>query len=106
MSKGISFYVNFHIKEEYIDTWKQAAFHVIESMKAESTFISAYLHEDANDPTHFTLYEKWNEPSMEAFMENQLKGKAYREEYENQLPEWSKCPRTFSSLEPLKEWHK
>jgi quinol monooxygenase YgiN len=82
MSKGISFYINFHIKEEYIDTWKEAAFNVLDSMASEDTFISAYLHRDANDPTHFTLYEKWDEPV------------------------WSKCPRTFSSLEPIKEWHK
>jgi len=106
MSKGISFYVNFHIKEEYIDKWKKAALQVLESMKAEDAFISAYLHRDANDPTHFTLYEKWNESSMETFMKNQLKGKSYRKEYENQLPKWSKCPRTFSNLEPLQEWHK
>jgi len=106
MNRDISFYVNFHIKEEHIDTWRDATIFVLENMKVEKTFICAYLHRDANDPAHFTLYEKWNESSMESFMKNQLKGKAYRKEYEKQLPQWSKCPRTFSNLEPLHEWHK
>lgn len=106
MSKEISFYVNFHIKHEHIDTWKIAAIRVLESMSHEDTFISAYFHRDANDPTHFTLYERWNETSMENFIKNQLQGKSYRNEYEKKLPEWSKCPRTFSQLEPLNEWYK
>jgi quinol monooxygenase YgiN len=106
MSKGISFYVNFHIKEEHVDSWKRAALEVLNAMSLEDTFISAYLSRDANDPTHFTLFERWSEPSMEAFMKNQLQGKAYREAYEKQLPEWTKSPRTFTQLEPLNHWHK
>jgi len=106
MNKGISFYVNFHIKEECIDSWKKAAFNVLEQMSSEATFVNAFLHVDANDPTHFTLYEQWGEPSMEAFIKHQLQGKKYRENYEKMLPEWSKCPRTFSQLEILLELKK
>lgn len=106
MNKEISFYVNFYIKPEYTEVWLKAATHVLESMSAEDSFISAYLHKDINDSTRFTLYERWNEPSMEAFIKNQLQGKDYRDEYEKLLPEWSKCPRTFSQLEPLMEWNK
>jgi len=106
MNREISFYVNFHIKEEHIDSWKTASLKVLEEMSSEDTFLSAYLSRDANDPTHFTLYEKWNEVNMETFMRNQLNGKSYRTEYEKHLPEWCKCPRTLTPLEPINEWHK
>lgn len=106
MSNGISFYVNFYIKPEYKDTWLKAATNILEKMSTEDTFISSYLSRDVNDPNRFTLYERWSEPTMEAFIENQLKGKKYRDDYEKLLPEWSKCPRTFSQLEPISQWHK
>jgi len=106
MGKGISFYKNYHIKREYIDTWQKAVNKLLEKMSGEKDFICAYLNKDANDSTHFTLFERWHEPSIESFIENQLKKKRYRIDYERNLAKWSKCPCSLSSLHPVEEWHK
>lgn len=102
----LAFYVNFHIKAEKVEEWKKAALHVLNSMTVEDTFVAAFLHQDANDANKFTLYERWSEPSMEAFMKNQLEGKAYRDAYEKQLPDMISSPRTFSVLKPVGNWNK
>jgi hypothetical protein len=75
-------------------------------MSGEKDFICAYLNRDANDSTHFTLFERWQESSIESFIENQLKKKKYRIDYERKLSKWSKCPCSLSSLHPVDEWHK
>lgn len=103
-ANDLAFYVNFHIKPEKIEEWKKAALQVLNSMTVEDTFVGAFLHQDANDPAKFTLYERWNEPNMEAFVKNQLEGKAYREVYEEQLPAMVASPRTFKVLKPVGNW--
>ncbi|MCW8327847.1 antibiotic biosynthesis monooxygenase [Photobacterium sp. SDRW27] len=101
----LAFYVEFNLKPEYIDEWKQGALGVIEKMSKEDTFVSAYMHRDANDPNKFTLYEVWSESSREAFFENQLNAKDYRKEYEENLPKMLTSPRSITFLDLLKEWH-
>lgn len=101
---NLAFYVNFHIKPEMVEEWRKGALHVLNSMSVENTFVAAFLHQDTEDPTHFTLYERWNESSMESFVKNQLEAKEYRSIYEKQLPGWSKASRTFSQLIPLGSW--
>jgi quinol monooxygenase YgiN/catechol 2,3-dioxygenase-like lactoylglutathione lyase family enzyme len=105
-SKDLAFCVNFHIKPDKVEEWKQGALHVLNSMSGEKTFVSAFLHQDSNDPTRFTLYERWNEPSMDAFVKNQLTAKDYREEYEKQLAQWSQSERSFKVLDPMGSWYK
>lgn len=39
---------------------------------------------EANDPNTFLIYESWAEPTVETFVENQLKGNRYRDEYETE----------------------
>jgi len=106
MSKHLVFYVEFNVKPDCIEKFLEGATGVLEAMSHEDTFVETYFHRDANNPNRFTLYERWNEPSMEAFVKNQLEGKAYREEYEAYLPGLLTSERTFSVLEPIGEWRK
>lgn len=104
MSEHLVFYVEFNVKPECVDKFVKGATRVLEAMSGEETFVSTYFHRDANEPNKFTLYERWNEPSMAAFVKNQLEGKAYRDEYEAYLPELLASPREFKLLEPIGEW--
>lgn len=106
MSKHLVFYVEFNVKPDCIEKFLKGATGVLEAMSHEDAFVETYFHRDANNPNRFTLYERWNEPSMEAFVKNQLEGKAYREEYEAYLPDLLTSERTFSVLEPIGEWQK
>lgn len=106
MSKNIAFTVQFDVKPDYLNEFKESLLHVLESMTVEDTFVSCYLHKDPQDETKITVYEIWSEPSMEAFFENQLKAKDYRQEYEAKIGDWLKSDRVISILEPKKEWHK
>ncbi len=106
MSKHLAFYVEFNVRPEAVDQFLQGATGVIEAMSGEDTFVTAYLHRDANNPNHFTLYERWTEASMDDFMKNQLHGKAYRDEYEACLPDLLTSPRTFVVLDPIGEWER
>ncbi len=60
----------------------------------------------SSDPIKFLIYERWAEPSFEAFVEHQLKGKRYRDEYESKVSEWLVEDRAISVLEPMGEWQK
>lgn len=68
-------------------------------------FVTCYMHQDTQDTNRFTLYERWREPSIEAFVQNQLEAKSYRKAYEEKLPDWLEVPRTVSVLSYIKEWH-
>lgn len=104
MSKHLVFYVEFEVKPECIDKFLKGATGVLEAMSKEDTFVSTYFHRDANNPNKFTLYERWTEPSMEAFMKNQVEGKSYRDEYESYVSDLLLSPRKFTVLEPIGEW--
>ena len=106
MSKHLVFYVEFNVKPDCIEKFLKGATGVLEAMSHEDTFVSTYFHRDANNPNKFTLYERWNEPSMEEFMKNQVDGKVYRDAYEAYLPDLLASPRVFKVLEPIGEWHK
>jgi quinol monooxygenase YgiN len=98
------FYVKLHVKPDHVEEWKQAVTELIEQMSQEDAFISCYLHQDGQDPNLFTLYERWNEPSVEAFLEHQMK--PYRIVYDAKLPELLQRPREPTVLLPLGEWHR
>jgi len=103
-TNDLAFYVNFHIKPDRVEEWKKAAMVVLDKMAEEDTFVSTFLHQDAEDPTRFTLYERWNEPSMEDFTRNQLQVKEYRKVYEDILPDMVQSLRTFRVLQPIGTW--
>lgn len=105
-NEDLAFYVNFHIKSDKLEEWKEGALHVLNSMSVEETFVGAFLHQDAEDPGKFTLYERWAEPDMDAFVKNQLNAQEYRKVYEEQLPALVASPRTFSVLTPTENWNK
>ncbi|WP_051252563.1 putative quinol monooxygenase [Ferrimonas kyonanensis] len=104
MSQDLVFTVEFNIKPHAREAFLASLTQLVTAMATEETFVSTYLHQDAEDANKFLIYERWSEPSMDAFMENQLRGKAYRDEYEAQLPDWSASPRKISVLRPLGLW--
>ena len=97
------FYVRLWVKPDRVDEWLSAVKPLIEQMSRESSFVSCYMHRDANDATQFTLYERWREPSVEAFLANQAT--PYRAAYEALLPDLLQRPREPAVLLPLEEWH-
>ena len=97
------FYVKLFVKPERVDDWKAAVTLVIEEMSKEEAFVSCNLHQDATDENQFTLYERWAEPSVEAFLENQTK--PYRLAYEAQLESLLQRPREPQVLKPLRQWN-
>ncbi len=105
-SNDLVFYVQLHVKPEYVQEWKDVVMEVIDHMSKETTFVTCYLHQDAEDANRFSLYERWNEPTVEAFVKNQMEAKLYRKSYEEKLPAMLQSPRTVSVLQYIKEWHR
>lgn len=97
------FYVRLWVKPDRIDEWTLAVKDVIAQMSREPAFVSCYMHRDAHDATQFTLYERWREPSVEAFLAHQAT--PYRAAYEARLPDLLQRPREPAVLLPLGEWH-
>ncbi|MEQ1727020.1 MAG: antibiotic biosynthesis monooxygenase [Vicinamibacterales bacterium] len=104
MSTDLVFYVKLYVKPDRVEEWKEAVSLIIEQMSNEDAFISCYLHKDANDHTLFTLYERWAEPSVEAFVKNQMK--PYRLAYDAKLEALLQRPRDAQILVPLGQWQK
>jgi quinol monooxygenase YgiN len=104
-SHDLVFYVQFQVKPECVQEWKDLVIDVINHMSAEPTFVTCYMHQDTQDASRFTLYERWREPSVEAFIKNQLEAKRYRKAYEDKLPALLVSPRTASVLSYVEEWH-
>ena len=98
------FYVKLHVRPECVDEWKRAVNDIVDRMSGEEAFVACYLHQDAQDPNLFTLYERWSEPSVEAFLKNQAK--PYRAAYEARLPDLLARPREAAVLTPIREWCK
>jgi quinol monooxygenase YgiN len=98
------FYVQLEVKPNRIDEWRRAVDDVIERMSNEDAFVACYLHRDSRDACLFTLYERWREPSVEAFLANQMK--PYRMAYDAKLPDLLQRPREAAILKPLGDWHK
>jgi quinol monooxygenase YgiN len=103
-NQDLVFYVKCRVKPDRIDAWRQAVTAIIEQMSQEAAFVSCQLHVDAQDPTLFTLYERWAEPSVEAFLQRQ--DTPYRRAYEALLPDLLQGPREPQVLLPLGEWHR
>jgi len=104
MPNDLVFYVKLYVKPDRVEDWKRAVETIIAEMSKEEAFISCYMHQDAHDENLFTLYERWAEPSVEAFIQNQ--SKPYRQEYDAKLEDLLQRPREPQILKPLGEWHK
>ena len=103
-SEHLVFYVKLYVKPELVEEWKAAVTTTIEAMAKEQAFISCHLHQDAHEENLFTLYERWAEPSVEAFLKNQMK--PYRIEYDAKLEDLLQRPREPQVLKPLGQWYK
>jgi quinol monooxygenase YgiN len=103
-SDELVFFVQLHLKPECVGDWKRAVTELIERMSQEDTFVTCLLDQSREDPSVFTLYEKWRETSPEAFIKNQMK--EYRKAYEDMLPGLLQTPRTTMTLSPVREWHR
>jgi quinol monooxygenase YgiN len=99
----IVFYVKLFVKPGRIEEWRDAFSAIVAEMSKEDAFVSCYLHQDASDENQFTLYERWAEPSVEAFLRNQMK--PYRIAYDAKLESLLQRPREPQILRPLGEWH-
>ncbi|HZX76241.1 putative quinol monooxygenase [Lysobacter sp.] len=102
MGNDLVFYVKLHVKPERIDDWKREFARIAEAMSHEPEFIACYAHQDAQDPNQFTLYERWAEPSVEAFLRNQAK--PYRTQYDAAIEPMLQRPREPQVLLPMGEW--
>lgn len=104
MSRDLIFTVEFHVKPEHRAEFLDALLQVLNQMAKESTFVSTHLQQVAGDPNRLMIYERWAEPDMASFIDNQLKAKAYRLDYEQRLGDWLAEERKFTVFEPLGEW--
>ena len=98
------FYVKYHIKPECVEEFQEHLFVLVENMAKEPAFVSAFVHQDTDDSTRFSMYERWQEASKEDFMTYQMASKAYRRIYEQRLPQMSATPRKIYILKPLAFW--
>jgi quinol monooxygenase YgiN len=105
-SREISFYTNFHVKEDHLSNWITATRKLIDSMADDRNFHSAVLHVDGNDSTHFTLYERWHETSMEIHIANRLKKNSYRVRYDQITEAMLNKPKTVVCLTAVYEFNK
>lgn len=103
-NSDLVFYVKLYVKPECIEAWQRAVTEIIELMSLEDAFVACYMHQDSQDPNLFTLYERWKEPSVAAFLEHQMK--PYRVAYDAKLPALLQRPREPAVLLPIREWHK
>ena len=103
-NSDLVFYVKLRVKPDRVGEWLAAVDEIIRAMSQEDAFVACYLHRDTQDPNLFTLYERWNEPSLDAFLAHQMK--PYRQAYDAKLPELLERPREASILAPLGEWRR
>lgn len=103
-NNDLVFYVKLHIKPDCVQEWLQEFHSIVDEMSKEKAFVSCYLHRDASDKTLYTLYERWAEPSVEAFLKNQMK--PYRVQYDAKLERLLQRPREAQILVPLGSWEK
>jgi quinol monooxygenase YgiN len=101
-SEDLVFFVQLHLKPERVEEWRRAATELIDRMSREEAFVTCLLDRSRDDPTRFTLYERWREPSPEAFLAHQMT--EYRKRYEALLPELLQAPRTTLILRPVAAW--
>ena len=99
---GIGFFVKLRVRPECVDEWLAALDELLRQMSKEPSFVSCHLDRDAAEPCLFTLYERWREPSVEAFLANQ--STPYRARYDALLPRLLQGPREAQVLLPLRAW--
>lgn len=104
LQDDLVFFVQLHLKPERVEEWMKAVTELIDRMSQEDAFVTCLMDRSIEDPTKFTLYERWREPSLEAFLTNQMKD--YRKVYEDMLPSLLQSPRTAMILCPVREWHR
>ncbi len=102
-STDLAFYVQLPVKSQCVEEWKGLLAEVIDEMSKEDTFVSCTLHQSLEKENLFILYERWSEPSVDAFVSNQMT-KEYRKVYEDRLAELLESPRNASIALCLQTW--
>jgi quinol monooxygenase YgiN len=72
---------------------------VLDAMRHEKTFINAVLHQDAEDPARFMLYETWAD--LDDVVQVQVH-REYRKSYWDRLPELLREPRQVRTWRPTR----
>jgi quinol monooxygenase YgiN len=101
---ALVFIVQLHLKPERVEDWKRAVNELIDRMSQEDAFVTCLLDQSTEDPGMFTLYQRWREPSLEAFVRNQMKD--YRKRHEEMLPDLLQAPGKAMALRPVQAWHR
>lgn len=99
MSDQTAFIVRLTAKPEVRERFHTELLNVVNRMKDEPDFVNTWVHEDANDPNTFVLYETWA-CSREFFLAYHL-AKDYRVAYEALLPELLAKERSIDFLNIL-----
>jgi quinol monooxygenase YgiN len=91
--------VYLNAKPESCEEFLRLLTPVLDAMRHESTFISAILHRNRQDPSSFMLYEVWAD--HDDLVNVQMK-RDYRAAYEARLPDLLREPRRAVIWERLR----
>lgn len=98
-SDHVTFVVTLSLKpgceEEFLDLLMP----VLDAMRHETTFINAVLHQDAQDPTRFMIYETWTD--LDDVIHVQMH-RGYRKAYWERLPTLLRDPRQVQTWKPTR----
>ena len=81
--RPVTFVITFLLKPDDIGEFENLLGQVLDAMRAETTFINAVLHRDADQPEKFMLYETWAD--LDDVLDVQIH-RPYRQTYWNRLP--------------------
>ena len=95
--------VTFHLKPEGVEEFRALLDPVLETMSHEPTFVNVVLQHNAEDPTHFLVYETWHDRANFFAVELQ---RPYRQAFEAGLPALLARPREAQVFEPVLSYAK
>jgi quinol monooxygenase YgiN len=104
VNQTLAFIVHLPVKHEHVETFRLDLLGVLDAMAGEADFVSTYLHQPADDPDSFVLYEVWS-CSREHFLQHHL-GKPYRQAFEAALAQRLRAERRIEFLDTVHSWHR
>lgn len=97
----LAYYVNFHLKETSVESWMKCATAVFDELSQRDAFVCAYIHQDAEDPSRFTIYERWREWGRQEMVSDHLRAQEFHKFYESMLPGGVQALRSIRLLQPI-----
>lgn len=95
----VVFIVTVALKPGCVEEFLDLLMPMLDAMRHETTFINAVLHQDAEDPTRFMLYETWAD--LDDVVQVQMH-REYRKRYWERLPELLREPRQVQTWKPMR----